>query len=94
MAARITRTLSDSLPQGTCRVNSRVQVGSKVKRTYENGDGATETEVGVVVHIWRDSETGLDDAYIAFLGKNFPDGKPDVEPCILRYFLSGLELVD
>ena len=75
-------------------MNYRVQVGSKVKRTYENGDGATETEVGVVVHIWRDSETGLDDAYIAFLGKNFPDGKPDVKPCILRYFLSGLELVD
>ena len=72
-------------------MNSNVKVGSRVRRTYDDGD---ESEVGIVVHIWRDTATGLDDAYIAFFGENFPDGKPKTKPYVLRYFLSGLELID
>ena len=75
-------------------MNSSVKVGSRVRRTYEDGDGLSKSEVGVVVHIWRDTETGLDDAYIAFLGENIPDGKPKTPPCVLRYFLSCVELID
>ena len=72
-----------------------IRVGDRVKRTYElNDTEATEPEVGVVVHMWTDTETGLDDAYIAILGQEFPDGKPIEKPSIFRYFVSGLELMD
>ena len=74
-------------------MSSHFQVGSKVKRTFENDDGLPEAEVGIIVHIWRDTETGLDDAYVAFFGEDFPDGRPATKPYLLRYFLSGLELV-
>jgi hypothetical protein len=74
-------------------MNSRVCVGSRVRRTFQNSDGATQTECGVVVHIWNDPETGDDDAYIAFFGDHFPDGKPASKPYVLRYFVASLELV-
>lgn len=69
-----------------------IKVGDRVKRTFEL-DGKTVTEVGVVVHVWQDPETELEDAYIAFLGNEFPDGKPAEKPVILRYFVSGLERI-
>ena len=71
-----------------------IQVGDRVKRTYELNGETSQTEVGVVVHIWRDSETDLDDAYIAFFGSEFPEGKPSEKPVVLRYYVSGLELLD
>ena len=71
-----------------------IKIGDRVKRTYELDDETTETEVGVVVHIWRDPETDLDDAYIAFFGDEFPNGKPSEKPVILRYFVGGLDLID
>ena len=70
------------------------QVGDRVRRTYELNGENSDTEVGVVVHIWRDSKTDVDDAYIAIFGEEFPDGKPDEKPEIFRYFLEGLELID
>ena len=71
-----------------------IQVGDRVKRTYDLNGEDSKTEVGVVVHIWRDSETDVDDAYIAIFGGKFPDGKPAEKPEIFRYFLDGLELLD
>ena len=70
-----------------------IQIGDRVKRSFEL-NGEFTTEVGIVVHIWRDPETDLDDAYIAFFGNEFPNGKPIDKPVILRYFLDGLELFD
>jgi hypothetical protein len=67
-----------------------IKAGDRIKRTFVL-DGETVTEVGVVVHVWVDPETELEDAYIAFLGNEFPDGKPANKPVILRYFVSGLE---
>ena len=75
-------------------MDSRVGVGSRVRRRFTNSDGEYQTECGVVVHIWSDPETGDDDAYIAFFGDRFPDGKPASKPFILRYFVSGLEVVE
>ena len=76
-------------------MNTEIKIGSKIRRRFNcDDDGAFETEVGVVVHIWRDPETNLDDAYIAFFGQNFPEGVPDEKPYILRYFVGGLELVE
>ena len=71
-----------------------IQVGDRVRRTYELNGENSNTEVGVVVHIWGDSKTDVDDAYIAIFGKEFPDGKPAEKPEIFRYFLEGLELLD
>ena len=71
-----------------------IQVGDRVRRTYELNGENSDTEVGVVVHIWLDSKTDVDDAYIAIFGKEFPDGKPDEKPEIFRYFVEGLELID
>ena len=75
-------------------MSSEIKVGSKVKRRGSDGDGTVGTEVGIVVHIWRDQKTELNDAYIAFFGSDFPDGRPEKKPYILRYFVDGLELVE
>ena len=71
-----------------------IQVGDRVRRTYELNGEKSNTEVGIVVHIWRDPETDVVDAYNAIFGEEFPDGKPAEKPEILRYFLDGLELLD
>ena len=71
-----------------------IRVGDRVKRSYENDDGGVTTEVGVVVHIWQDPETDLEDAYIAFFGSEFPDGKPTERPVLFRYFVGTLELIE
>lgn len=75
-------------------MSSHIRVGSRIRRRFEDRDGVMQTECGVVVHIWSDPETGDEDAYIAFFGNQFPDGKPASKPYILRYFVAGLELVD
>lgn len=48
-------------------------------------------EVGVVIHLWIDPELGVEDAYVAFFGQEFPEGKPDQKPYVLRYFAGSLE---
>ena len=63
-----------------------IQIGQRVRHL---GTG----EVGIVVHLWVDPETGAEDAYVAFFGQNFPMGKPAEVPYVLRYFLSSLEPV-
>ena len=74
---------------------SKIKVGSKVKLVpNEDAPDEMSVEVGIVVHIWL-SENGVDDdAYVAFFGEKFPDGKPDKKPYILRYYVNSLELID
>lgn len=51
-------------------------------------------EVGIVVATWID-EHGHQDCYIAFYGETWPklDAKPS-KPYILRYYASGLRIVE
>lgn len=48
-------------------------------------------EVGVVIHLWIDPELGVEDAYVAFFGQEFPQGKPSRESYVLRYFADSLK---
>jgi hypothetical protein len=50
-------------------------------------------ECGVVVHTWVSDELGgLDDCYVAFFGRDFPDqgAKPRQIPYVLRYAATSL----
>ncbi|MEZ6064228.1 MAG: hypothetical protein R3B90_00635 [Planctomycetaceae bacterium] len=71
-----------------------IRVGTRVQRSFADSEGVLQTECGVVVHLWSDPETGDEDAYIAFFGDHFPNGKPASKPYILRYFVTGLEVVE
>ena len=44
-------------------------------------------ECGVVLHTWRDTETDLDDCYVAFFGSELPssDSRPSRIPYVLRH---------
>jgi hypothetical protein len=65
--------------------------GTRVRRdAFVNDDDHTTSEFGVVVHCWLDNEIGMFDCYIAFFGDDFPDGKPDEKPYLLRYAAVGL----
>ena len=46
-------------------------------------------EVGVVVWLWNDD--GIEDAYIAFFGDQFPEGVPTNKPYVLRYYATSLK---
>ncbi len=70
-----------------------LKAGTRVQREYKDEQGTLHRECGIVVHVWTDPETGEQDAYIAFFGSEFPEGKPDGKPYVLRYFASGLEVV-
>ena len=48
-------------------------------------------EVGIVVSRWWDEEVAADDYYIAFVGADWPQGKPSKAPYVLRYAGSSLE---
>lgn len=76
------------------KMNRDLKVGSKVRRRFTSESDEDMTEVGVVVHLWMDPETELQDAWIAFFGEEFPKGKPAEKPVILRYFASGLEVIE
>jgi hypothetical protein len=65
--------------------------GTRVRRdAFVNDNDHTTSEFGVVVHCWLDNEIGMFDCYIAFFGDDFPDGKPDEKPYVLRYAATGL----
>jgi len=57
-------------------------------------DGTGEPEYGVVVHCWRDEESGGADCYVAFFGDERPKGKPAEKPYIFRYFATSLVVLD
>jgi hypothetical protein len=48
-------------------------------------------EVGIVIWAWDDTFVGRD-TYVAFFGGDFPKGAPVVQPYILKYASSSLEL--
>ena len=73
---------------------SNISVGSRVSHTYENAEGESKTEYGVVVHIWFNEEIQCDDAYIAFFGDGFPAAEPTEKPCILRYAVKSIKPVN
>jgi len=61
-----------------------LHIGQKVKLVSTG-------EVGIIVWLWTDPDTGAEDAYVAFFGKRFPMNLPENKPYILRYFTSSLE---
>ena len=65
-------------------MSTSFSVGQRVRH---GGTG----EVGVLIHLWFDPDMGCDDAYVAFLGDVFPQGKPNQRPYVLRYATSSLE---
>ncbi|MBB6122726.1 hypothetical protein [Sphingobium subterraneum] len=73
------------------REDRYVEPGTKV-RLDNHWDGADvpTPEYGIVVHCWKDGELGMYDCYIAFFGDDFPEGKPDEKPYILRYAAASL----
>ena len=62
------------------------QVGQKVQLKSTG-------EKGVVVWIWQ-NESGDAETYVAFFGEKFPEGQPEQQPYILRYYSSSLVVVD
>ena len=64
-----------------------LDVGTRVRLTSTG-------EVGVVIHGWWDQDIQMLDYYIAFFGTEFPEGKPDQIPYVLRYAGMGLELIE
>jgi hypothetical protein len=66
-------------PESTFAAGDRV-----VLVVHETG----ERECGVIVHTWKAEELGgLEDCYIAFFGKEFPEPgcEPAEKPYVLRY---------
>ena len=74
-------------------MNPKLEIGSKIRRTFTSENDEECSEVGVVVHLWIDPKTQLQDAYVAFFGEEFPEGVPTEKPVILRYFTDDLELL-
>jgi hypothetical protein len=69
-----------------------VLIGKHVRLGDGSGD-SSDTEYGVIVHAWKDSELDVTDCYVTFFG-NKPlqlGEKPNQQPYTLRYFLSSLE---
>lgn len=64
----------------------KLPIGTKVRL------GATG-EVGIVICTWYEKEIDAEDCYIAFLGQEFPAGKPPEIPYVLRYASAGLEVI-
>ena len=67
----------------------QVVPGAYVKRNDPDHD-----EVGIVVSCWFEEEILAKDCYIAFFGEEFPSGKPNVKPYVLRYSATSLTVVD
>ncbi len=51
-------------------------------------------EIGVIVHSWENQELGATDYHVAFYGAEFPIGKPEEPPYVLRYLDSSLESIE
>lgn len=69
--------------------------GTRVGMAWDNEDGTNDLEVGVIVHCWMSSEIDAHDCYIAFFGREFPDGQPREIPYIYRYAATSLvEIID
>ncbi|MEM6258155.1 MAG: hypothetical protein AAGI37_07565 [Planctomycetota bacterium] len=64
-----------------------MEIGTKVKL-------ASTGEVGIILHSWKDPETGDEDNHVAFYGEDFPIGQPDRSPYVLRYFTNTLEKIE
>jgi len=74
---------------------SKIQVGSKVQLVSNADDPEERTvEVGIVIHICLSDNGQDDDAYVAFFGPRFPEGKPEETPYILRYYVDSLQLIE
>ena len=69
-------------------------VGTRVRLDSHNETGQNPSEYGVVIHCWRDTELQIYDCLIAFFGSEFPDGRPEEKPYILRYASMHLVVVD
>jgi len=68
-----------------------ISVGTKVKLAIKVGDnGLVETQVGVVLHCWRDERLNFFKACVAFLGDEFPRGEPRSEPYLVQHRTSCL----
>jgi hypothetical protein len=70
--------------------NAYIAPGTKVQLgADENGD----VERGLVVSCWLEP-SGFFDCYVAFSGKEFPEGKPAEVPYVLRYAAVSLKIID
>ena len=58
-------------------------------------DGLVEggPEYGIVVHCWLSEEIRQYDCYVAFFGGEYPQGKPDQTPYVLRYAATSLTVI-
>lgn len=66
-----------------------IEPGTKVRH-----DGLEDgPEFGVVVHCWHEPEIGGYDCYVAFFGADFPAGRPNQKPYILRYAVASLQVL-
>ncbi len=74
--------------------DQRLTPGTRVRLdSFVNDDNETTPESGVVVHSWFDQEIGGFDCYVAFFGREFPQGKPSEKPYILRYAATSLTVL-
>jgi len=67
--------------------------GTRVR--LDSGEGGPE--FGVVVHCWsEDLGDGflIYDCYVAFFGREFPDGSPEEKPYVLKYASTSLQVLD
>ncbi len=69
--------------------------GTRVRLDSLVNDASEPTpEFGVVVHCWLSDALGMYDCYVAFFGSDFPSGKPDDKPYVLRYAAATLVVLD
>ena len=51
-------------------------------------------EVGIVIWTWHNEFLSAQDCYVAFFGKELPEGEPTEKPYVLRYISTSLEQID
>jgi len=71
-------------------IGSFLPVGTKVRLF---GSGVEGGEVGIVVHCWLNEEIKGYDCSVVFFGSEFPSGRPEQLPYVLRYAASSLDVV-
>lgn len=81
------KTPEENGDANTVAMAEALEIGTKV-RFADSG------EVGIVVWTWHDEFLDTQDCYVAFVGTEFPTGKPLEPPYVLRYLASSLEVVE
>ena len=76
---------------GTLHGNRYLAPGTRVR--LDNVGEIPFSEHGVVVHCWKDRQSGLFDCHIAFYGEQMPMDEPSEKPYVLRYYASTLATV-